>query len=100
MPAKINRHGDCRLDPLATTLRSNLGITLQSVRASVHEAVVRGNEERADHLRADQLALGELLGQVDGIMKRHHESGLSEQRGELELAEVRRGHEAIIREGF
>lgn len=96
MPAKINRHGDCRLDPLAAALRASVGTTMQSVRTAVHDAVATGSEESADRLRADQLALGELLGQVDNIMNRHHQLGLTEQRGELELAGVRRGHEAII----
>ena len=95
MPAKINRHGDCRLDPLANALRTNLGTSLQRIRASVRAAVGAGDEERADRLRADQLAVGELLTQVKEIMDRHLQTGLSEQRGELELAGVRRALQAI-----
>ena len=96
MPAKINRHGDCRLDPLSVTLKGNLRTTLGRVRDAVHAAVEAGDEEQADRLRADQLAVSELLGQVDSIMKRHLLDGLAEQRGELELASVRRAHEAIL----
>lgn len=96
MPAKIIRHGDCRLEPLSDSLRVSLGTTFDRIRAAVHQAVEIGDEPRADRLRADQLAVGELLAQVISIMDRHVRDGMTEQRGEIELAGVRRAHEAIV----
>lgn len=97
MPPRRSSHPNCRLEPLAQHLRTEMLSSLQALRRQIHSAEQEAHEALADRLRIDLLSVGELLAQVDRLEQRHRNEQTSEAQAQAELAEVRRAHQGLAK---